>query len=206
MAIVTKRTVMSLYSGQDDIYSHQVRIVLAEKGVNADLLEFPPHAPISELLELNPYGSVPTLIDRDLVLYDASIIMEYLDERFPHPPLFPVYPVARAEARKMMYRIEKDWYSLMQDIQAGDNALAAREQLAFSIVNLEPVFANKPFFLHDEFSMLDCALAPLLWRFPMLGVSVPANAKFLHAYMERVFTRESFQKSLTEVERQLRAA
>lgn len=206
MAIVTKRTVMSLYSGQDDIYSHQVRIVLAEKGVNADIIVSSQKKPSTELLELNPYGTMPTLIDRELVLYDAPIIMEYLDERFPHPPLFPVYPVARAETRKMLYRIEKDWYTLMHDILAGTAVDASRERLASSIINLEPIFANKPFFLSDEFSMLDCALAPLLWRFQQLKVSLPADAKFVQTYMERVFTRESFEKSLTDVERQLRAA
>lgn len=206
MAIVTKRTVMSLYSGQDDIYSHQVRIVLAEKGVNAEIIICPPHTPSAELFEINPYGSTPTLIDRELVLYTANIIMEYLDERFPHPPLFPVYPVARAEARKMLYRIEKDWYSLLHNIVLGVDAAVSREQLATSMINLDPVFASKPFFLCEEFSMLDCALAPLLWRFHQLEIQLPASARFLHAYMERVFTRESFVKSLTDVERQLRVA
>ena len=116
MAIVTKRTVMTLYTDQSDIYSHQVRIVLAEKGVNVDVVSVDPEHPSNDLMSLNPYGSVPTLLDRDLVLFQANIIMEYLDERFPHPPLLPVYPVSRAECRKMMYRIERDWYELMQAI------------------------------------------------------------------------------------------
>jgi RNA polymerase-associated protein len=132
--------------------------------------------------------------------------MEYLDERFPHPPLLPVYPVARAEARKMMHRIEQDWYQLMQQIRRDDEAEQAREYLLDSLVNLEPVFADKPYFLSDEFSLLDCALAPLLWRLPQLNIEVPAKAKALHAYMQRLFKRDSFQSSLTEVERQLRAA
>ncbi len=206
MAIVAKRTIMSLYSENDDIYSHQVRIVLAEKGVNVEIMPIKQGEATSDLLAVNPYGTVPTLIDRDLVLYEARIIMEYLDERFPHPPLLPVYPVARAETRKMMHRIEQDWYSLMLRIQQNDNAEAARELLLESLNGLEPVFADKPYFLSDEFSLLDCALAPLLWRLPQLGVEISAQSKGLQAYMQRLFKRESFQVSLTEAERQLRAA
>lgn len=206
MAIVAKRTIMSLYSDDDDIYSHQVRIVLAEKGVNVEILPTKLAAPNEELLTLNPYGSVPTLLDRDLVLYEARIIMEYLDERFPHPPLLPVYPVARAEFRKMMFRIEHDWYSQMRRIQTNQDTEQAREELLTSLVSLEPVFADKPFFLSDEFSLLDCVLAPLLWRLPHLGIEIPDSATALAAYMQRMFKRDSFQVSLTEAERQLRVA
>lgn len=206
MAIIAKRTIMSLYSENDDIYSHQVRIVLAEKGVNVEIMAVKNGEAPDELLAVNPYGTVPTLIDRELVLYEARIIMEYLDERFPHPPLLPVYPVARAETRKMMHRIEQDWYCLLQRIQNDDDANAARELLLESLCGLEPVFADKAYFLSDEFSLLDCALAPLLWRLPRLGVEIPSTAKGIHAYMQRLFKRESFQASLTEAERQLRAA
>lgn len=206
MAIVAKRTIMSLYSDHDDVYSHQVRIVLAEKGVNVEIMSVKSAQVPGDLLAINPYGTVPTLIDRDLVLYEARIIMEYLDERFPHPPLLPVYPVARAETRKMIHRIEHDWYCLMQRIQTNQNADEARQLLLESLTGLEPVFADKLYFLSDEFSLLDCALAPLLWRLPCLGVHIPTDAKGLHAYMQRLFKRESFQVSLTEAERQLRAA
>lgn len=206
MAIVAKRTIMSLYSDMDDVYSHQVRIVLAEKGVNVDIMSVKSGEASSDLLAVNPYGTVPTLIDRDLVLYESRIIMEYLDERFPHPPLLPVYPVARAETRKMMHRIEQDWYSLLQRIQAGEKVDAARELLLESLMGLEPVFADKPYFLSDEFSLLDCALAPLLWRLPRLGVAIPGGENGLSAYMQRLFKRDSFQTSLTDAERQLRAA
>ena len=206
MAIVAKRTIMSLYSDSDDIYSHQVRIVLAEKGVNVEIMFTKNEGVANDLLALNPYGTVPTLIDRDLVLYESRIIMEYLDERFPHPPLLPVYPVARAETRKMMHRIEKDWYSLMHKIEAGDELESARAQLLESLTSLEPVFADKAYFLSDEFSLLDCALAPLLWRLPKLGVEIPDGNMAIMAYMQRLFKRESFQQSLTDVERQLRAA
>ena len=206
MAIVAKRTIMSLYSDCDDIYSHQVRIVLAEKGVNVEIMSVKQADVPNELFAINPYGTVPTLIDRDLVLYEARIIMEYLDERFPHPPLLPVYPVARAETRKMMHRIEQDWYCLMQRIYAGTDAAEARALLLESLSGLEPVFADKLYFLSDEFSLLDCALAPLLWRLSALGVEIPLEAKSLHAYMQRLFQREAFQISLTDAERQLRAA
>lgn len=206
MAIVAKRTIMSLYSDNDDIYSHQVRIVLAEKGVNVEIMFIKNEGIANDLLSLNPYGTVPTLIDRDLVLYESRIIMEYLDERFPHPPLLPVYPVARAETRKMMHRIEKDWYSLMHQIESGDDLESARAQLLESLTSLEPVFLDKPYFLSDEFSLLDCALAPLLWRLPKLGVEISDENVGILAYKQRLFKRESFQQSLTDVERQLRAA
>lgn len=206
MAIVAKRTIMSLFSDTDDIYSHQVRIVLAEKGVNVEILPAKQDEPNADLLALNPYGTVPTLIDRDLVLYQARIIMEYLDERFPHPPLLPVYPVSRAETRKMIYRVEQDWYYLMNDILRDDNIEQARANLLESLISLDPVFSDKPYFLSDEFSLLDCVLAPLLWRLPKLGIEITANYKGLTAYMQRVFKRDSFQSSLTEAERQIRAA
>ncbi len=206
MAIIAKRTIMSLYSDSDDVYSHQVRIVLAEKGVNVEIMPAKQGEVSGELAAMNPYGTVPTLIDRELVLYEARIIMEYLDERFPHPPLLPVYPVARAETRKMMHRIEHDWYKLLQRIINDQDADDARQLLSESLTSLEPVFADKPFFLSDEFSLLDCALAPLLWRLPRLGIEVPSQAKGLQAYMQRLFKRESFQTSLSDAERQLRAA
>lgn len=206
MAIIAKRTVMSLYSDNDDIYSHQVRIVLAEKGVNVEIMFAKNGEASADLLAVNPYGTVPTLIDRELILYEARIIMEYLDERFPHPPLLPVYPVARAETRKMMHRIEQDWYSLLHSINTGNDVESARQFLLESLTGLEPVFADKSYFLSDEFSLLDCALAPLLWRLPRLGVEISAENEGLTAYMQRVFKRESFQASLTDAERQLRAA
>jgi RNA polymerase-associated protein len=205
MAIITKRTVMTLYTDQADIYSHQVRIVLAEKGVNVEVLQVD-QQPSEDLLSLNPYGTVPTLLDRELVLFEAKIIMEYLDERFPHPPLLPVYPVARAETRKMMFRIEHDWYPLMREITQQVNVEEARLVLVNSLLALEPVFADKPFFLSEEFSLLDCTLAPLLWRLPLLGVEIPSTAKALNAYMQRVFQRDSFKASLTDFEKQIRVA
>lgn len=206
MAIVTKRTVMSLFSDPDHVYSHQVRIVLAEKGVNVEILHVKSGEEVRDLQEINPYATTPTLIDRDLVLYEARIIMEYLDERFPHPPLLPVYPVARAESRKMMHRIEHDWYSLMHRIFNDQEAEEARQDLRTSLASLDPVFGDKQYFMSDEFSLLDCVLAPLFWRLPQLGIEIPEECKGIHAYMQKVFKRDAFQSSLTETEKEQRIA
>lgn len=208
MAIVAKRTVMSLYSDVENIYSHQVRIVLAEKGVNVEIHPINPQQIPEDLYHINPYGTLPTLVDRELVLFNANIIMEYLDERFPHPPLLPVYPVARAESRKMMYRIENDWYSLMRTIEQGsdEDAKTARTHLVDSLMAILPIFSDKPYFLSEDFSLVDCVLAPLLWRLPKLGIVLPESGAPIQDYMARVFKRDSFQSSLTDVERELQAA
>lgn len=204
MAIM-KRSIMTLYSGAADMYSHRVRIVLAEKGVNVDVLYVDVNNPPEDLLTLNPYNSVPTLVDRDLVVYEANVIVEYLDERFPYPPLLPVYPVARAKSRLMIYRIENDWLSLIPKIQnGGAEGDAARKLLVEHFVTLEPVFAEMPYFLSEEFSLVDCCLAPLLWRLPSFGITLPTEAKAVSAYAKRVFERSSFQASLSELEREMR--
>ncbi len=201
-----KRSVMSLYSGAKDMKSHQVRIVLAEKGVNVEIKQVDPDNLPESLIEVNSYNSVPTLVDRDLVLYKADIVMEYLDERFPHPPLMPVYPVARAQSRLWMHRIKKDWYSLVELIQLdGSKSDAARKQLTEELTAIAPIFAEKPYFMSDDFSIVDCCLAPLLWRLPELGIDIVGNSsKELRLYMQRVFERESFQASLTDSEREIR--
>ena len=203
---ITKRAVMTLYSGDMDIYSHQVRIVLAEKGINVDVINVNESHPSEDLLELNPYNTIPTLVDRELVLYRSRIIMEYLDERFPHPPLLPVYPVARAKNRLMIHRIDKDWYSLLKQIEkeSDKGAKAAIQELQEGLISLAPVFADAPYFLSEEFTLVDCCIAPLLWRLPRLGIEIPAKAKPIHQYMNRIFKRDSFQASLTESELEIR--
>ncbi|WP_025820826.1 stringent starvation protein SspA [Shewanella marina] len=200
-----KRSIMTLFSGADDLYSHQVRIVLAEKGVTVDVLQVDPNDMPEDLLEVNPYNTVPTLVDRELVLYESRIIMEYLDERFPHPPLMPVYPVARGQSRLMMHRIDSDWYSLVDRIKKGDRADEARRELQESLAAIAPVFAEMPYFMSEEFGLADCYLGPLLWRLPVLGVQLDSRtSKDIKAYMTRVFERESFKASLTEAEREMR--
>ena len=202
-----KRSVMTLFSHADDMYSHQTRIVLAEKGVGVDINLVDLANLPEDLLDLNPYGTVPTLIDRELALYEAKIIVEYLDERFPHPPLMPVYPVSRGRSRLMMHRIEQDWYSLAKVIMSGTAAEAAkaRQELKESLLSVAPILNEAPYFMSEEYSLVDCYLAPLLWRLPVFGIEFDGQgAKELRTYMIRLFERESFQASLTEAERELR--
>src|SRR3989338_6752648 len=202
-----KRSLMTLYSGPADLDSHQARIVLAEKGVTVDVLSVDAVKPDEDLISLNPYGTFPTLVDRDLVLYDVDVIMEYLDERFPHPPLLPVYPIARAKSRLMLQRIENDWYSLARIIENNHSTDAqketARKSLRDMLVTLTPVFDESPYFLSEEFTLDDCRIAPLLWRLPALKIILPVAAKSIVKYQTRVFARDAFQASLTEVEREM---
>lgn len=207
MAIIAnKRPVMTLFSAVDDMFSHQVRIVLAEKGVTVDILQVTPDNVPEDLYEVNPYGSLPTLLDRELALYQADIIMEYLDERFPHPPLMPVYPVARGQARLMMYRIKHDWYSLAEKILQGDDEAAiARQELKEGLLSIAPMFSEAPFFMSEEFGLVDCYMAALLWRLPLLGIELNGTgSKQLKTYMNRIFERDAFQASLTDAEREIR--
>ncbi|KMT65042.1 stringent starvation protein SspA [Catenovulum maritimum] len=202
-----KRSIMMLYADETSLQSHQVRIVLAEKGISVEIKYVDPNNKPEELWELNPYGSIPTLLDRELVLYQADIIMEYLDERFPHPPLMPVYPVARGSSRLMMHRIKTDWYKLVTQIESGtaEECTAARAELREGILAIAPIFAETPFFMSEEFSLVDCVLAPLLWRLPKLGIElIGQGSKEVKEYMNRVFERESFQASLTDEEREMR--
>lgn len=206
-SVSSKRSVMTLYSGSTSMESHRTRIVLAEKGVLVDVIELERHEEIKDLYHLNPYNSAPTLVDRDLVLYDSRIIMEYLDERFPHPPLLPVYPVARARSRLMIYRIDRDWYPLVQDVLRGDEPKAsrARKELHEGLIALIPLFAEMPYFLSEEFSLVDCCLAPLMWRLPSLDIELPKReGKPIFAYIDRLFSRDSFKSSLTEAEQELK--
>lgn len=208
MAIITnKRSVMTLYSGAVDLYSHRVRIVLAEKGVSYEVVNVEARSKPEDLLELNPYGNVPTLVDRELALYEPNIITEYLDERFPHPPLMPVYPVARAKARLIIYRFDKEWGPVIRKLETakGNDLKAAAKELTSYLLQLMPVFGSSPYFLGDEFTLIDCCLAPVLWRLPMWGVVLsPQETKTLNKYTDRVFQRDSFQASLTEAEQELR--
>jgi stringent starvation protein A len=206
---VARRASMTFFSDSTSQYSHRVRIVLAEKGVTVEMIESDSAHPPAELADLNPYNSLPTLVDRDLVLYESKVMMEYLDERFPHPPLLPVYPVARAESRLYIHRIEKDWCSLVDSIlhSRSDNVVSkATKELRDGIVGIAPIFAEKPFFMSEEFTLVDCCLAPILWRLPSLGIDVRPSkqSKPLLAYMDTLFNRESFQESLSEQEREMR--
>lgn len=209
-AILAKRSLMTVFSDAGSQYSHRVRIVLAEKGVSVELIEIDPRDYPVELAEINPYCSLPVLVDRELVLYESKVLMEYLDERFPHPPLMPVYPVARAESRQFMYRIERDWCAradVIDNPRSTERAVAkARQDLRDELGSVAPVFGGKPFFLNEEFSLVDCCLAALLWRLPVLGITLPATrqTKPLHDYMGRMFSRQSFRDGLSLQEKEMR--
>lgn len=194
-----RRSIMTLFADKNDIYCHQVKIVLAEKGVAYETENIEPGEISEDLLELNPTGSLPTLVDRDLVLFNSRIIMEYLDERFPHPPLMPVYPVARAGCRLLMQRIENDWYPVFAKAVDENNpdSIAARKQLREELLAVAPIFTQYEYFMSNEFSLVDCYLAPLLWRIQLLGIEFSgAGSKAIKNYMNKVFSRDSFAKSL----------
>lgn len=199
---------LACYSDPADHYSHRVRFVLAEKGVSVEIIDVQPaHCP-AKLAEVNPYASVPTLVDRDLALYEPNVIAEYLEERYPHPPLLPVYPVARANTRLLVHRIQRDWCTLVDRIEDRRTAEAgrvqARKELRESLIGVSPIFTEKAYFMSDEISLVDCCLLPILWRLTRLGIELPRAAKPLLDYMERNFAREAFQASLSAAERDMR--
>ena len=209
MGVVAKRSSMIFYSDGRSQYSHRVRIVLAEKGVTVETVNVDPAHTPEDLASLNPYNSLPTLVDRDLVLYEANIMMEYLDERFPHPPLFPVYPVARAQSRLWMYRIQRDWCSVVDELSAGKGTAGQqdkmRRELRESLVSIAPIFAEKPYFMSDEFSVVDCCVTAILWRLPSLGIDL-GNHKSVQPLLEyraRLFARDSVRMSLSDQEKEM---
>ena len=205
--IANRRSVMNLFSRPTSIHSHRTRIVLAEKNINIDITSVVgPDLP-EDLMDVNPYHTLPTLIDRDLVLYDSRVIIEYLDERFPHPPLMPVDPVTRAQFRMALYRIEQDWYSLADKFAAnGEGKLATKpkKMLRESILAAVDLFSIKSYFISDDFSLVDCTIAPILWRLPEYGIDLGTNVPSIDKYMDRVFDRPSFRESLSELEQEMR--
>ena len=209
MGVVAKRSSMTFYSDGTSHYSHRVRIVLAEKGVAVETIDVDSDNKPEDLAALNPYNTLPTLVDRDLVLYEADIMMEYLDERFPHPPLFPVYPVARAQSRLWIFRIQKDWCSLVDSIIVGYGTSSqvekTRKDLRESLISIAPIFGEKPFFMSDEFTIVDCCVTPILWRLPVMGIELPKTktTKPLLDYRDRLFERESVMASLSEQEKEM---
>ena len=205
--LASRRPVMTLFSDQACPQSHRVRLVLAEKGIAVDMVEVGGGTFTEDLVELNPYGSVPTLVDRDLVLYKAQIIMEYLDDRYPHPPLMPVDPVARARTKLYAYRMERDWYSLLDSFAGGDErkAAQARTIIRDGLTVIAPIFEQKPFFMSDELTLADCTLLPLLWRLPVYDIELPAAAKPVLNYADRLFARAPFKRGMSAMERELRS-
>lgn len=197
---------MTLYSGTVCPYSHRTRIVVFEKDIECQIVFVDEKKKPRELADLNPYNDVPTMSDRDLVLYGSHIINEYLDERLPHPPLMPVDPVTRAKARLLLMRFDRDWYDMLGDITTDDKkqTVRARNTIRDGLTVISPLFKQQQFILGEEFSLVDCSLAPLLWRLPALGIELPKQARPILDYAERLFERKSFQQSLTEQEKELR--
>ncbi len=200
------RNTLTLYSGKLCLRSHQVRLVLAAKGVTYDLILVDPNKPPDDLIDLNPYQSVPTLVDRDLVLHDIDVVCDYIDERYPHPPLMPVDPISRARLRMAERRVEWEWLPLIEEISNGTKAQAdkARRNLRDLMTASAPVFKAAKFFLNTEMSIADCLLAPLVWRLPALGVQLPREGQAILDYGERIFRNPGFARSLTPDERQMR--
>jgi RNA polymerase-associated protein len=198
---------MTLFSRGDDSRCHRVRIVAASKSLEVRIVEVDPARPAEDLIDLNPYQTVPTLVDRELVVYEAGIVCEYLDERFPVPALLPVDPAGRAQARVALHRIELDWYALVPALESAERReqQKARRLLLESIVASEPLFRMRPWFLSDQFSQLDAAVAPVLWRLPRWGVELPGAAQSVERYARRVFSHPAFIASLSRTEREMRA-
>lgn len=201
---------MTLFSAPDEPASHRTRIVLAEKDVEIEIVSVTPGRFPEDLLDLNPDHTLPTLVDRDLVLYDSRIIIEYLDERFPHPPLMPVDPVSRAQFRLALHRIERDWYGLAARLDRegpqGADVPRLRGELRDLLLQTQDFVRNKPYFMSDEISLVDVTIAPLLWRLPRYQIELPKDAVALQKYASRLFARPAFRLSLSEQEREMRIA
>jgi RNA polymerase-associated protein len=194
-----------LYSTADDIQCHRTRLVLAAKGVSYERVIVDPGKPPEDLLDLNPYASTPTLVDRDLTLYGTSVICEYLDERYPHPPLMPIDPLSRARLRLASLRIELDWLPEVDTIRAGGRpADAARKRLREHLLASLPLFKASKFFLNPEMSLADCLVAPVVWRLPWLGVDLGREGKPILDYGERLFHSQGFARSMTTDEKAMR--
>lgn len=199
------RSVLALYSTADDIQCHRTRLVLAAKGVSYERVLVDPGKPPEDLIDLNPYGSTPTLVDRDLTLYGTSVVCEYLDERYPHPPLMPIDPLSRARLRLATLRIELDWLPEVDTIRAGGRpADAARKRLREHLLASLPLFKASKFFLNPEMSLADCLVSPVVWRLPWLGVELGREGKPILDYGERLFHSQGFARSMTAEEKAMR--
>ncbi|SVA53332.1 uncharacterized protein METZ01_LOCUS106186 [marine metagenome] len=206
-SVANRRSMMGLYSGNTCIRSHQVRIVLAEKGILTEINNIDGSDVPEDLMALNPYVSLPTLIDRELILYDSRVIVEYLDERYPHPPLMPVSPVDRAKLRLGLTTLERDIVepAVSLDLVLGTRVENShRKKLKSLLISSSDLFGVQQFFLSDDFTIVDCVIAPILWRLDLFGIELPDNQQSISKYMERVFSRKSFKESLTEDEEEMR--
>ena len=204
--VSNRRSMMGLFSGNTCIRSHQVRFVLREKGITTDIQNVDGKKVPEDLIALNPYASIPTLTDRELVIYDSGVIIEYLDERYPHPPLMPVSPVDRAKIRLVLVSLEADIVSTAIELDAAlgsRNENSLRKKLKSMLNASLDLFSSNKYFLNDELTVIDCVLAPILWRLEYFGISLGKEQKAITDYMERVFSRETFQNSLSEDEEEM---
>ena len=196
---------MNLYSGTTDPFSHRCRIVLFEKGMDFEVIDVDLYNKPEDIAVINPYNRVPVLVDRDLVLYEANIINEYIDERFPHPQLMPPDPIMRARARQLLHTFEQELFTHLEALEAAQKGVdKVRTHVRDHLTQLAPVFTKQKYMLGEEFSMLDVAIAPLLWRLEHYGVELPKAAAPLMKYAERIFSRQGFIDALTPSEKVMR--
>jgi len=196
---------MNLYSGTTDPFSHRCRIVLYEKGMDFEIIDVDLYNKPEDIAVINPYNRVPVLVDRDLVLYEANIINEYIDERFPHPQLMPPDPIMRARARQLLHTFEHEMFEHIPALEANQKGVEkTRAHVRDHLIQLAPMFTKQKFMLGDEFSMLDVAIAPLLWRFELYGIELPKAASPMMKYAERIFSRQGFIDALTPSEKVMR--
>ncbi|HIG13125.1 MAG TPA: stringent starvation protein A [Gammaproteobacteria bacterium] len=195
---------MKLYAGSNCLYGHACRIVLKEKDVDCDVLD-PAADPEFDLTELNPYGESPTLIDRELVLYGDNVITEFLDERLPHPPLMPLDPIGRGRARLLVARLQRDWLNEVKRLLDEGKPLnkKLKKSLWDGLLAMSPIFLAQRYAMGNEFSLVDCYLAPLLWRLSAMDVTLPRQGQAVMDYSERLFERSTFQASLNSLERDM---
>ena len=201
-----RHTAMTVYSDPACPFSHRTRIVLHEKKIDATIINITDGEWPEDVIAVNPSGVSPTLIDRNIGLFDSNIIISYLEERYLQPALMPSDPASRAKMRLMLHQIDTDWYAHWDALAGRERGKVsgARKTLQEDLTVLAPLFAQSPFFMSEEFSLIDCSLAPLLWRLPLLNIKLPSKAKAVEDYAARIFARDSFQASLSETERTMR--
>ena len=197
---------MTLYSGSTCPYSHRCRIVLFEKDMDFEIIDVDMHNKPEEVASISPSGKMPVLIERDLILTESNIINEYIDERFPHPQLMPPDPVMRARARLVLFNFEHDLFTHVNTLEhsLGKGSDKARQEIRDSVSQLTPILTKQKYLMNDEFSMLDVAIAPLLWRLEHYGIDLPKVAAPVLKYRERLFSRPAFISALTPTEKALR--
>jgi stringent starvation protein A len=197
---------MTLYSGSTCPYSHRCRIVLYEKDMDFEIIDVDMHNKPEEIASISPSGKVPVLVERDLVLTESNIINEYIDERFPHPQLMPPDPVMRARARLVLFNFEHDLFTHVNTLESTSSKVAdkARQEIRDSLTQLTPILTRQKYLMNDEFSMLDVAIAPLLWRLEHYGIELPKMAAPVLKYRERLFSRPAFISALTPTEKAFR--